>query len=509
MHSGKVYLVGAGPGEPGLLTLRGRDVLRRAQAVVYDALISARSLDHAPPSAERIYVGKRAGEHSMPQNAINRLLVDLARRGLLVVRLKGGDPFFFGRGGEEALALTEAGVAWEVVPGVTAGVAAAACAGIPVTHRGLAGCAGFVTGHAADGDDGAPPDWASLAVWKGTLAFYMGVSNLPIICRELASHGLSPKTPAAVIEHGASPRQRVVSADVASLPAAAEAAKIAPPAMIVIGRVVALREKLDWFSRRALAGKKIVVTRPREQSREMVALLEDAGAEVVECPAIRIEPALDQSPLRRAAREAKSHDWIVFTSANAADAFWHALRAEGLDARSLGAARVAAIGPATARRLERVGIVADCRPDRFTTADLAKALAGGGGLAGRRILCPRADIAPPDLSASLSAGGAAVTEVVAYRTVPEDCGAAGVRAMLAAGEIRWLTFTSSSTVECFLRSIPPQAVAAGGARVASIGPATSRALRRAGLAADVEADSATAGGLVAAIIHAEAGRRDR
>ena len=239
---GKVYLVGAGPGDPGLLTLRGKEVLERADVVVYDALISERILDHAPAGAERIYVGKRAGEHSMPQEAISRLLVDLARQGKTVVRLKGGDPFFFGRGGEEALALAEAGVAWEVVPGVTAGVAAAASAGIPVTHRGLAGCAGFVTGHAAEGEESTPPDWASLAAWKGTLCFYMGLGNLPVICRELIAHGLAGGTPAAVVHWGTTPRQRVVAATLADLPAAAEAAKVEPPALIVVGAVVALRE---------------------------------------------------------------------------------------------------------------------------------------------------------------------------------------------------------------------------------------------------------------------------
>ena len=425
-----------------------------------------------------------------------------------MVRLKGGDPFFFGRGGEEALALAEAGVAWEVVPGVTAGVAAAASAGIPVTHRGLAGCAGFVTGHAAEGEESTPPDWASLAAWKGTLCFYMGLGNLPVICRELIAHGLAADTPAAVVHWGTTPRQRVVAATLADLPAAAEAAKVEPPALIVVGAVVALRAKLDWFSRRALAGRRVVVTRPRDQSRKMIALLEEAGAEAVECPTIRIEPAPDPAPLRRAAREAKGYDWIVFTSANAVEAFWDALRAEGRDARAMGGALVAAIGPATAERLARAGIVADIRPERFTTAGLVEALAQSGRLAGRRVLCPRADIAPRDLVEGLSAAGAEVTEVVAYRTVPESRGAEEVRALLEARQVHWLTFTSSSTAEFFLRAIPAGAVAASGARVASIGPATSAALRRAGLAVAAEAVSATAEGLVAAIIHEEAERKE-
>ncbi len=507
MSEGRVYLVGAGPGAPGLLTLRGAAVLARADAVVHDALIAGEVLDHAPPRAERIYVGKRAGEHSRKQEEISRLLVDLARQGKTVVRLKGGDPFVFGRGGEEALALAEAGIDFEVVPGVTAGVAAAACAGIPVTHRGLANCAGLVTGHSADeeaapGDPAAGLDWAALAAWKGTLCFYMGVSNLALICERLLAHGLSPGTPAAAIQWGATPRQRVVSATVATLPAAAADARLGPPALIVIGAVVGLRAKLDWFSRRPLAGRRVVVTRPRAQSREMIALLEEAGAEAIECPTIRIEPPSDPSELRRAARTAGEYDWLVFASAHAVDFFFAALHEEGLDARALAGVRVAAVGPATAERLAQAGIRADVRPARFTTAGLIETLAPGGCLAGRRVLCPRSDIAPPDLPRGLSAAGAAVKEVVAYRTVPDGAGAAEVRGQLEAGAIHWLTFTSSSTAECFLRAVPAEVVRESGARVASIGPATSAAIRAAGLGVTVEAATSTARGVVEAIVRA-------
>jgi uroporphyrinogen III methyltransferase/synthase len=332
----------------------------------------------------------------------------------------------------------------------------------------------------------------------------MGLSNLPVICRELVAHGRKADTPAAVIHWGTTPRQRVVAATLADLPAATEAAKIEPPALIVVGAVVGLRGKLDWFSRRALAGRRVVVTRPRAQSREMIALLEDAGAEVVECPTIRIEPPADAAPLRRAAREAKDYDWVVFTSANAVEFFWEALRAEGLDARALGGVRLSAIGPATAERLERVGLVADVRPERFTTASLVAALAHSGRLGGQRILCPRTDIAPRDLVEGLSAAGAAVTEVVAYRTVSDASRAPQVRARLEAGEIHWLTFTSSSTAEFFLGAVPAEVVKKSGAKVASIGPATSATLRRAGLTVAVEAASSTAEGLVAAMIGAEA-----
>jgi uroporphyrinogen III methyltransferase/synthase len=500
VDKGRVYLVGAGPGDPGLLTLRGKEVLGRAGVVVYDALISSRLLDYAPAEAERIYVGKRAGEHSMPQEAINRLLVDLGRGGKVVVRLKGGDPFLFGRGGEEALAIVDAGIELEVVPGVTAGAAATACAGIPITHRGLAQCAGFVTGHSADDPEAPHLDWASLAAWKGTLCFYMGLSNLPTICGELVAHGLPAGTPAAVIHWGTTPRQRVVTATAGTLAAAVEAAGVGAPALIVIGAVVSLREKLDWFSRRPLAGKRVVVTRPREQSREMIALLEDAGAEVIECPTIRIEPAQDPAELRRAARGARDYDWVLFTSANAVDAFWAALRAEGLDSRALGGTQVGAIGPATATRLEAAGITPDARPAKFTTPALVELLSRDGQLMDKRVLCPRSDIAPRDLVDGLKSAGAIVTEVAAYRTVPDDSGAAEVRGQLEARAIDWLTFTSSSTAEFFLRAVPCDLVARSGARVASIGPATSAALRKAGLAVAAEAEASTAAGLVAAIV---------
>ena len=504
MNNGRVYLVGAGPGDPGLLTLRGREVLGRAEVVVYDALISPRLLDYAPPGAERIYVGKRAARHAMAQEAINALLVERGRAGRTVVRLKGGDPYVFGRGGEEALALAEAGVAFEVVPGVTAGVAGPACAGIPVTHRGLANCVGFVTGHSAGegaGDGGGESlDWASLGAWKGTLVFYMGVSNLPAICRGLTEHGMPPITPAAVVHWGGTPRQRVVAATLAGLPAAAEAARIEPPALIVVGKVVSLRERLDWFTRRPLWGRRVAVTRPRAQSREMIALLEQAGAEVVECPTIRIEPVADAAPMNQAVGELKRFDWALFTSVNAVDAFWAAVREQGLDARALAPCRVAAIGPATARRLAQIGITPDVQPEEFTTAALVEALARSGDLAGRRVLCPRSDVAPRDLVDGLSAAGAQVTEVVAYRTVPDSDGATEARRLLEAGQLHWITFTSSSTVEYLLKAIGPAAVAKSGALLASIGPATSAALRRAGLAVAVEAGSATAEGLADAII---------
>ena len=326
MSAGRVYLIGAGPGDPGLLTLRGKALLARADVVVYDYLVSPRLLEYAPARAERIYVGKRAGAHTLSQEEINRLLVERAGSGATVARLKGGDPFVFGRGGEEALALVDAGIPFEVVPGVTAGIAAPAYAGIPVTHRQLASGVGLLTGHEAPDKEESSLDWRALANWKGTLSFYMGTENLSPICEKLVAEGLDPQTPAAAIRWGTTPSQRVVTATVKTLAAAAQSAGLEPPVMIVIGRVVALREKLNWFERRPLFGRRIVVTRARAQASEFAALLEEQGAEVIELPTFRIEPPADPGPLKESvARAGEKFDWIAFTSVNAVDAFFGAL----------------------------------------------------------------------------------------------------------------------------------------------------------------------------------------
>ena len=504
MSRGRVYLVGAGPGDPGLLTLRGREVLALAEVVVYDALVSPRLLDYAPPAAERVYVGKRSSKHTLSQENINRLLVERAGRGKCVVRLKGGDPYVFGRGGEEALALVEAGLEFEVVPGVTAAVAAAAYAGIPVTHRKLASSVGLVTGHEADDKEDSALDWDALARWKGTLVFYMGVANLPTIAGNLLRHGLRPETPAAVIHWGTTPRQRVVTGDLRSLPGLVEAAGITAPALILVGAVVALRERLNWFERRPLFGRRIVVTRSRAQASELAANLEALGAEVIEAPAIRIEPAEDATGLRQAVADRDAFDWIVFTSTNGVDAYFETLAGMGLDARALAGRRIAAIGPATAERLARLGIRADLQPERFTGAAVAAALAAGQDLAGVRILLPRADIAPKELTEALASKGALVREVVAYRTVPDLSNVETVSRMLAANEIDWLTFTSSSTVQNFVDAVGRDRVKASRARIASIGPTTSATLRSFGLEPAVEADPHTIPALIDAIVKGEA-----
>lgn len=505
--AGKVYLVGAGPGDSGLITVRGLQLLRRAEVVVYDYLASPRLLKEAPANAELIYVGKQASRHTMSQEEINQLLVARGR-GQCVVRLKGGDPFVFGRGGEEALALAEAGIAFEVVPGVTAGVAAAACAGIPVTHRELASCLGLVTGH--ETPDKAEPslDFAALAAWGGTLAFYMGVANLEHICRELIASGKPPQTPAAVIRWGATPRQQVLRGSLADLGEKVKAADFKPPAIIVVGSVVGLREKLNWFESRPLFGRRVVVTRSRPQASQLVESLEELGAEAIEFPVIKIEPVADDTPLREAitAMAAGQFDWTVFTSANGVEAVFDVAARMHLDARVFAGVKVAAIGPATAEALQRHGIVADLQPDRFISSCVVEALAKAESLSGKRILCPRADIAPKQLVDDLQKLGAIIADVAAYRTVADASNAEEVAQQIRHGGIDWITFTSSSTVENFIAAIgsvdatlvPKDFLA--GIRLASIGPSTSAALRKFCLEPTAEAKNFSIPGLLDAMI---------
>ncbi len=501
--NGTVILVGGGPGDPGLLTLRGRDALARADVVVYDALIAPRLLDHAPPEAQRLYVGKRAGRYSLGQDAINALLIEKAREGKAVVRLKGGDPFVFGRGGEEARALAEAGVPFEVVPGVTAGLAAAACAGIPATDRSCASAVTLVTGHEADDREDSALDWGALVRTGGTLIFYMGVGTLPAIARYLVEHGLAPETPAAAIQEGTTPRQRTVTGPLQGLPALVEEAGLAPPAVIVVGPAAGLRSEIAWMERRPLFGRRIVVTRPRGQADAFAARLEGLGAEVVLAPTIRIEPAADGDALAEAAADARDRfDWIIITSVNGAAALLDALADQGRDVRALAGVRVAAIGPATAEALSRRGLRPDLVPSEYTGEAVARTLAQLVDLEGMRVLLPRADIAPPLLAEMLEGAGARVTQVTAYRTLPDGELLPTVAERLAAGTLDWLTFTSASTVENFLKGVGPGEVRASGVRIASIGPSTSAALRAAGLKPAVEADPHTIDGLVAVLVAA-------
>jgi len=498
MSKGFVSLVGAGPGDPGLLTVKGLERLRSAEVVVYDLLANRRLLREARPDAELICVGKRGGRHTMKQEEINGLLIEKANSGKRVCRLKGGDPFVFGRGGEEALALAEAGVPFEVIPGITAGVAAPAYAGIPVTHRGQTSSVAFVTGHEDPTKEMSAVAWDKLATGVGTLVVYMGVKRLPLIVEELLSHGLAPDTPAALIQWGTLPKQQTVAGALADI--VERGGSIEPPAVLVVGRAVGLRERLQWFERRPLFGRCVVVTRSRAQASELSERLEALGAEVIEMPTIRIEAPRSYEPLDDAVAALGNYDWVIFTSVNGVDAFFARLELAGRDARSLPC--VAAIGPATAERLRGHGIRADCQPRKFTGQALVEALREQGDLAGRRILLPRAGDAPETVRKGLEALGAAVEEVEAYRTVIETDADKAALERLFRGGVDFVTLTSSSTVRGFVQAVGRERLPGlpPATRFVSIGPVTSRTAGELGIAVAAEAAEHTIPGLVEALL---------
>jgi uroporphyrinogen III methyltransferase/synthase len=498
MSHGIVFLVGAGPGDPGLITVKGLECLRTADVVVYDLLASPRLLAEARPDAELLCVGKRGGHHTMKQEAINALLVAKAKEGRCVCRLKGGDPFVFGRGGEEALALVEAGVPFEVVPGVTAGVAAPAYAGIPVTHRDCASSLALVTGHEEPGKALSAVAWDKLATGAGTLVVYMGVKRLAETVRELRAGGLAADTPAALIQWGTLPRQRTA---VGTLGNILEAGKgIEAPAVLVVGEVVRLRERLRWFDTLPLFGRTVVVTRSRTQASELSCRLEALGAEVIEMPTIRIEPPENWGQLDSTLQRLDTFDWVVFTSVNGVEAFFERLAAMGKDARAL--PQVASIGDATGERLTSFGIRADCQPPRFTSEALLEALVAQTDLRGLRVLLARATEAPDTLPDGLAARGAVVEVAPAYRTVTATGADEETLKRLQSGGVDFVTFTSSSTVRGFVEAVGRERVAALPAttRFVSIGPVTSATARELGLPIAAEAAEHTLHGLVAAIL---------
>jgi len=500
---GIVYLIGAGPGDPGLITVRGLECLRDAEVVVYDYLVNPKLLSELPDDCERIHVGKKAGEHPLKQEEINALLVEKCRAGRRVVRLKGGDPFVFGRGGEEALALRDAGCDFEVVPGVTAAIAAAAYAGIPVTHRGLASAVTLVTGHEDPTKESPDVDWAALGGGGGTLVFYMGVRNLGAIAERLIAHGRKAETPAAVITWGTYPCQRTIAGTLRDIAAKAEAERFEPPALIVVGDVVSLRDELAWFERRPLFGRRIVLTRSREQAGELSRRLAGLGADVIECPVIRVEPPLDAAPLAQAAARAGEYDWIVFTSVNGVDAFFEALRSARKDTRALHGAKVCAIGPATCARAESHGIIVDLMPTEYVAESVAEAFARRDNLKGKRVLLPRGDLARPFLAEALRGLGAIVDEVVAYRTVPEAPAEIDlIRRNLADGALDAVTFASPSAVRNFVSLVGEDFFreTAAGVCLASIGPETSKTLSSFTDTPVLEAKEFTIDGLVEAVV---------
>jgi uroporphyrinogen III methyltransferase / synthase len=498
-RAGVVYLVGAGPGDPGLMTLRAVELIASADVVLHDRLIPPGALDGTRENAELVYVGKRPGSPQMPQDEIERLMVERAGAGRSVVRLKGGDPFVFGRGGEEAEALAAAGVLFEVVPGVTAGVAAPAYAGIPLTHRDDASAVAFVTAHEDPAKDGSALDWEALARFPGTLVLYMGVKRLPEVAERLVAAGRDAGEPAAAIERGTMAGQRTVTATLAELPAAASAAGIHPPAIVLTGRVAARRETIRWLERRPLHGRRVVVTRARAQASGVAATLRALGAEVVELPAIRIVPRLDSAEVRDAVQSIHAYALVCLTSPNGARLLFEALAEAGRDARALANATVAAIGPGTAAALAERGITADVVPERSIAEALVEALRDFN-LAERPVLVARAAEARDVLPEALRERGAKVDVVALYETVAEDPDPAAIE---AARDADYVTFTSSSTVRNLVAAVGDRFP--GRARVVSIGPVTSKAARGAGLDVDVEADRHDPEGLVEALVADVAG----
>jgi uroporphyrinogen III methyltransferase/synthase len=504
---GIVYLVGAGPGDPGLITVRGAELLASAEIVVYDALANPQLLRYCP-TADKIYVGKQADRHSKTQQQINELLVEHGRAGKRVVRLKGGDPFVFGRGGEECEALAAANVAFEVVPGITAAIAVPAYAGIPVTHRDFNSSFTFITGH--EKEESASPGAASDIDWTAVaklpcIAFYMGARSLPKICEKLMAGGMSGDTPAATIQWGTTPKQKTVVGTVGNLAQRAAEANIGPPAMTIIGKVVELRSTINWFERRPLFGKTIVVTRSREQASELSRRLSELGANVIEEPTIELAPPEDQSIVDEALRDMNGIDWVVFTSPAGVKHAKRRLMELGMDVRAFGSAKLAAVGEETARAIrDQLSLKVDLCPHQFVAEALADALQQSGDVAGNRFLLLRADIGRPILAQRLKQDGAAlIRDVAIYQTRPMATLSETVRSALADGEIHWITFTSSSTVTNFLSQLGQDAaVKLSGIRLASIGPITSQTLQDAGFK-PVEAKTYNLNGLVEAIVVAE------
>lgn len=489
-----VYLVGAGPGDPGLMTTRACELIRSCDCILYDRLIPPGALEAARPDCELHYVGKQPGG-SVSQAEIEELMISLARSGRSVLRLKGGDPFVFGRGGEEAQVLAAAGVSYEVVPGVTAGVAAPAYAGIPVTHRDDVSAVCFLTGHNSPDTGDERLDWRLLASFPGTLVCYMAVKQLRRITSELIAGGRSASEPSAAIEAGTLAAQRTIEAPLASLADSCERASLSAPAIVVIGQVAGLRPTLKWFERRPLFGKRVVVTRARAQASEFAHRLRLLGAEVVEAPAIRIEPRPVAGDLRAALEQVGSYELICLTSPNGARLFFEGLQAVGRDARALAHAQIAAIGPATAGELATRAVTPDIVPERAVAEELAAKLEALD-LDGRRVLIARAASARDVLVEALNSRGANVDTVALYDTV---CDPLAQSQLAQLGSVDYVTFTSSSTVRYFCQSLGDSAFPQT-ARIASIGPVTSATVREHGLAVAVEAQRHDIDGLVAALL---------
>ncbi|MFC2005718.1 uroporphyrinogen-III C-methyltransferase [Chloroflexota bacterium] len=498
MKKGKVYLVGGGPGALGLISVRGLECLKKADVIIYDRLLDKRLLDTVPPEVEKIYVGKMVGEHTKPQAELNKLLVAKAGEGKTVVRLKGGDPFVLGRGGEEAEVLVQNHIPFEMVPGVTSAIAVPAYAGIPVTHRGLASSFAVITGHEDPTKDSSSINWEKLATGVDTLIFLMGMKNLTEMVVKLIEYGRPSSTPVAVIKEGTRAEQKTLVGSLENIVAKVKEQCLTPPAVIVVGEVVKLRERLRWFDNRALFGKRVLVTRAQHQASALSRLLAEQGAQPIELPAINIQAVTDTRELDQALSNLSNYQWLVFTSVNGVEAFWKRLHDLNMDSRALSGLQVGAIGPATAKALEAQGVIPDFLPEIYTSEGIIDGLKSRN-IAGLRILLPRADIADKDLVQELSRLGAEAHEVAAYQTVPAIEAITQARQMLISGEIDVITFTSSSTVSNLMAVFSGELPVIDGVKVACIGHKTADTATKAGLKVDIIAREQTIPGLVAAI----------
>jgi len=496
----KVYLVGAGPGDPGLLTLKGKSCIKKADTVIYDYLASRELLKYASADAELIYVGKKGGDHTLSQDKINSLIVEKAKQGLVVTRLKGGDPFIFGRGGEEAEELIKAGIDFEIVPGISSAIAAPAYAGIPLTHRQFTSTVAFVTGHEDPNKSTSRIDWKSLAKGIGTIVFLMGVKNLPTIVDRLIHCGRQPETPVALVRWGTTAKQVTVAGTLADIVEKVKAADLKPPSVIVVGNVVTLRQSMNWFEKKPLMGKKIIVTRARSQASDLVEKLSELGANCIELPTIKICAAEDSQPLDAAIDNISKYNWLIFTSVNGVKFFFERLFEKGMDSRALGGIRTASIGPATEATLLGFGITSDIVPDSYRAESVIEAFSKEN-IHGAGILLPRAGGARPVLPVELEKMGAQVHEIISYHAKPVSDDADNLIAMLEQKAVDLVTFTSSSTATNFRDLLPNDRFKElmAGVGIASIGPITTETAEKIGFNVTLTADDYTIPGLTHAI----------
>jgi uroporphyrinogen III methyltransferase/synthase len=499
--NGKVYLVGAGPGDPELITAKGLRCIAEADVLIYDYLAAKSLLRHARNDCERIYVGKKGGDHTLSQDGINQLIADKAQAGKIVTRLKGGDPFIFGRGGEEAEILEQAGIAFEIVPGVTSAIAAPAYAGIPLTHRQYTSTVAFITGHEDPTKNESNIDWQALATGIGTLVFLMGIKNLPKIVAQLHKHGRASHTPVALVRWGTTTRQKTVTGTLENIVQRADKAGLKAPAIVVVGEVVGLRSTLQWFEKRPLLGKRIVVTRARAQASDLVQRLGRLGAECIECPTIEVVAPESWQALDRALEVLDTYQWLVFTSVNGVQFFFDRLFKNGLDTRALGHLKTAAIGPVTAQRMRQLGLNTDIMPESYRAESVVDAFSKQS-IKGAKVLLPRAKEARPILPLELQRMGADVDEVTIYQTIQSTEGSKELIEQLHSGRIDMVTFTSSSTVRNFKALLPEESIDAlmAPVTVASIGPITAETAESQGLKAQIVAKEYTIDGLCNAIV---------